>query len=136
MLYLQEALPRLYNDVQGFLAARRPELLLQLRYLYVNARCQCGAQECPRFTCESDLFLGPLAGRECAYQLTDCGDAAVKIGVTPLRIITGFIVIWDYSDGYISQRLGQLDFEHPPEPARSFLPHRLRPPSISPKSLR
>lgn len=102
--FIKDALPRLYAQIQETLSCDWPELLEQLRSLYLVGRCKCGLDGCVSFICESaDARFAPVNGRRpLSYSLDEIHG---WYSVSDDGVLAGFEILNDYDDGYLNSRL-------------------------------
>lgn len=103
-IFIKDALPRLYAQVQERLRCDWPDMLEQLRSLYLVERCKCGLDGCVSFICESaDARFAPVNGRRpLSYSLDDIHG---WYSVSDDGVLAGFEILNDYDDGYLNSRL-------------------------------
>lgn len=103
-VFIKDALPRLYAEIQTRLQRDWPDLLEQLQLLYLVKRCKCGLEGCVSFMCESaDTRFAPVNGRRpLSYPLSGIHG---WYSVSEDRVLAGFEILNDYADGYLNSRL-------------------------------
>ena len=108
-VFIKDALPRLYAEIQERLRCDWPDLLEQLHSLYLVKRCKCGLEGCVSFMCESaDARFAPVNGRRpLSYPLNDIRG---WYSVSDDHVLTGFEILDDSADGYLNTRLIEAGF--------------------------
>lgn len=108
-IFIKDALPRLYAQVHETLSCNWPELLEQLRLLYLVRRCKCGLDGCVSFICESaDARFAPInCRRPLSYSLDDIHG---WYSVSDDGVLSGFEILNDYDDGYLNSHLIEAGF--------------------------
>lgn len=103
-VFIKDALPRFYAEIQGRLRCDWPDLLEQLQWLYLVKRCKCGLEGCVSFVCESaEARFAPVNGRRpLSYPLDDIHG---WYSISEDRVLSGFEILNDYADGYLNSRL-------------------------------